>query len=150
MPIHPDELLRELQVAEPRLRRWTFRRRTASRGRDKKAGIHQRDPFRDRTGNWIGRRIKRVALTDWLRLRFLPWLADHTTRGTRAGHAFWSALKPDERDRLWNILEKFRRERRTALSTLDQHDVAQIAASVYRGLTAARQAWVGDASRKAK
>lgn len=150
MPSHPDELLRELEVAEPSLKRLMLRRGTASRARAKKIGVHQRDPFRNRAGDWIGRRIKRVALTDWLRLRFLPWLADHTTRGTRAGHAFWSALKPDERDRLWDILEKFRRERRTALTSLEQRDVAQIAASVYRGLIAARQAWLRDASHKAK
>lgn len=150
MPSHPDELLRELKITEPRLKRLALRRRNASRARAKKVGVHGRVPFRDRAGNWVSRRIAPVALADWLRFRFLPWLADNTTRGTHAGHAFWSALEPDERDRLLNILEKFRRERRTALKSLEQHDVAQIGASVYRGLIAARQAWLDDAKRKAK
>ena len=142
----PADLLRELEVAEPGLKRLALQRRARSRARSKDSRVHQRDPFRDRV---VGR-IKREALTDWLRSRFLPWLGDQTTRGTRAGQAFWSALKPDERERLWNMLGQFRRERRTTLTSLEQRDIEQIAAFVYRGLTAARQAWLGGATKKTK
>ena len=149
MPDHPADLVRELEVAEPGLKRLALPRRAGSGARPKDFRVHQHDPFRHRARDWIVGRIKRDVLMDWLRSRFLPWLGDQTTRGTHAGQAFWSALQPDERDRLWNILEQFRRERRTALTSLDQRDVAQIAAFVYRGLIAARQAWLGDANNKA-
>ena len=146
----PAELLRELEVAEPGLKRLALRRRTGSRARSTDSRGHHRDPFRDRARDWVVGRIKRDALTGWLRSRLLPWLGDQTTRGTRAGQAFWSALKPDERERLWNMLGQFRRERRTALTSLEQRDVEQIAAFVYRGLTAAKQAWLGGTNKKTK
>lgn len=146
----PADLLRELEVAEPGLKRLALRRRSRLSARPKDSRVHHRDPFRDRARDWVVGRIKRDALTDWLRSRFLPWLGDQTTRGTRAGQAFWSALKPDERERLWNMLGQFRRERRTALTSMDQRDVEQIAAYVYRGLTAARQAWLGGTDKKTK
>src|SRR5690242_3636094 len=100
----PAHLLRELEVAEPALKRLALRRRPASRARSKDPRVHPRDPFRHQARDWVAGRIKRDALTDWLGSRFLPWLRDQTTRGTRAGQAFWSALKPDEREHLWNIL----------------------------------------------
>ena len=146
----PADLLRELEVAEPGLKRLALRRWAGSRARSNDSRVHHRDSFRGGARDWVGGRIRRDALTDWLRSRFLPWLGDQTTRGTRAGQAFWSALKPDERERLWNILGQFRRERRTALTSLEQRDVEQIAALVYRGLTAARQAWLGGANKKTK
>jgi hypothetical protein len=147
---NPADLLRELEVADPGLKRGAFRRRSGSRARFKDSPAHHRAPFRDRARDWVIGRINRDALTEWLRSRFVPWLGDQTTRGTHASQAFWSALKPDERERLWNILGQLRRERRTALTSLEQRDVEQIAALVYRGLTAARQAWLGGASKKTK
>lgn len=150
MPDHPDDLLRELEAAEPSLKRLSLRQLAGSRVRPKDFGVHQRDPLLERVRDWIARRIKPDALTEWLRSRFLPWLAGQTTRGTRAGQAFWSALEPDERERLWKILEKFRTERRTELRSLDEREVAQIAVFVHRGLVAARQAWLGHASKKTK
>ena len=146
----PADLLRELEVAEPGRKRLARRRWAGSRARSNDSRVHHRVPFRDRARERIVERIKRDALTDWLRSRFLPWLGDQTTRGTRAGQAFWSALKPDERERLWNMLEQFRRERRTALMSLDQRDAEPIAAFVYRGLAAARKAWLGGANKKTK
>jgi hypothetical protein len=150
MPDHPDDLLRELEVAEPRLKRLSLRRPAGSRARPMDFGVRQRDPLLDRLRDWIVRRIKPDAVTEWLRSRFLPWLGDQTTRGTRAGQAFWSALEPDERERLWKILEKFRSERRAELRSLDEREVAQIAVFVHRGLIAARRAWLGHANKKAK
>ena len=150
MSEHPDDLLRELEVAEPRFKRLSRRRSVDTGARPNGVGGHERDPVLDRVRDWIAPRVKRDVLTDRLRLRILPWLSDQTTRGTRAGQAFWSALEPEERTRLWNILEAFRSERRKALSSLDHSDVAQISALIYRGLVAARQAWVGDDKPKAK
>jgi hypothetical protein len=115
----PDDLLREFEDAERGLKRLSLPRLAGRCTQAKDSGVHQRDERGDRLRHWIARRIKRGALTDWLRLRLLPWLGDQTTRGTRAGEAFWSALERDERERLWNILERFRSERRTALSSLD-------------------------------
>ena len=150
MPDHPDHLLRELEVAEPGLKRLPLRRSAGSRARPKDSGVHQREPRLDLVRDWIARRIKPDAVTEWLRARFLPWLGGHTTRGTRAGQAFWSALEPDERARLWNLLEEFRAERRAERRLLDEREVAQIAVCVHRGLIAARQAWLGHANNKAK
>lgn len=150
MPDHPDDLLRELEVAEPGLKRLPLRRPAGFRARPKDSAVRRRDPRLERVRDWTARRIKPDVLTEWLRSRFLPWLATHTTRGTRAGQAFWSALEPDERERLWKILEKFRTERRGELRSLDEREVAQIAVFVHRGLVAARQAWLGHASKKAK
>ena len=148
MPAQPDDLLRELEVAEPRLKRLALWRPAGSRARPKDFAVPERDPRLERLRDWIARRINPDVMTEWLRSRFLPWLAGQTTRGTRAGQAFWSALEPDERERLWKILEKFRTERRTELRSLDEREVAQLAASVHRGLVAARQAWLGHAGKK--
>ena len=148
MPDHPDDLLRELEVAEPGLKRLSLRR--PARARPKDSAVHRRDPPLERARDWIARRIKPDVLAEWLRVRFLPWLSTQTTRGTRAGQAFWSALEPDEREHLWKILEKFRTERRTGLRSLDEREVAQIAVFVHRGLVAAKQAWLGRASKKTK
>ena len=145
LPDHPDNLLRELEVAEPALKRLSLRRLARSRARPEDFDAHQRAG-----PGWIARHIKPDAVTEWLRSRFLPWISDQTTRGTHAGQAFWSALEPDERERLWKILAKFRAERRAELRSLDEREVAQIAAFVHRGLMAARQAWFGQANKKAK
>src|ERR1700760_4375215 len=142
MSMNPDDLLRELGVAKPGPRRLSLPRRADSRAHAKDSDSYRRDPLLGRVRNWIPRRIERDV--DWLRSRFLPWLSGQTARGTHAAQAFWSALEPEERDRLWNIIEKFRTERRAELSTLDQRDVGQIAGFVYGGLMAARQAWRAD------
>lgn len=149
MPDNPEDLLRELEVAEPGLKRLSLRRRAGSRARPKDSSL-QRDPRLERMREWIARRVQPDVLTEWLRSRFLPWLAGQTTRGTHAGQAFWSALEPDERERLWKILEKFRTERRTGLRSLDEREVAQIAVFVHRGLVAARRAWLRHPSKKTK
>ena len=148
MPDDPDDLLRELEVAEPSLKRLS--RRWKARSRARPQDLHQPDPTLERVRDWIARRVRPDDMAEWLRSRFLPWLAGQTTRGTRAGQAFWSALEPDERERLWNMLEKFRAERRTGLRSLDEREVAQIAVFVHRGLVAARQAWRGHANKKTK
>ena len=148
MSINPDDLLRELGVANPGPRRPSLPRRAGSASHAKDSGSSRRDPPLGRVRHWLPRSIKRD--TDWLRSRFLPWLSDHTARGTHAAQAFWSALEPDERDRLWDILERSRTERRAELKTLDQREVRQLAGIVYRGLMAARQAWRADPDEKAK
>ena len=144
MSDHSDDRLGELEVAEPSLKRLSLPRVADSGGGPEDSGVHQRDPLRGRVRGWTAGSVKGHARTDWLRLRFLPWLGDQTTRGTRAAHAFWSALEPAERERVWDILERFRGERGAALRSLGQGEVAQISGLVYRGLLAARQAWRGD------
>jgi hypothetical protein len=147
MSINPDDLL-HLGVAEPGRKQPSPSRRSGSRAHAKHSGGHRRDPLLDRARHWLPGRFKREV--DWLSSRFLPWLGCQTARGTHAAQAFWSALEPEERERLWKILEKFRVERRVELGTLDQREVGQIAAFVYGGLVAARQAWRTDPNEKAK
>jgi hypothetical protein len=60
----PADLLRELEVAEPGLKRLALRRRPASRARSKDSRVHHRDPFRHQARDWVVGRIKRDALTD--------------------------------------------------------------------------------------
>lgn len=146
MSINPDDLLRDLGLAEPGRKRLPPPRRSGPRDHAKHSGSHRRDPLLDRARHWIPWRFKGEA--DWLRSRFLPWLGGQTARGTHAAQAFWSALEPDERERLWNIVEKFRTERRAELRALDQREVGQIAGFVYGGLVAARQAWRAHANEK--